>query len=169
LGVFGGWAVQRLILPAAGAVHIDTAAVLTAGSALELRPAGTGPFWGLWEPTTATVLIGVGVAVGLLFYLASRGMKIRVVPNFIAGEDASSDVSWHVSGTHFYETIRRLPGLRGLFGDASVGAFDVYRLSGRYGDTLVERLRGLHTGVLAVYVSWVVVGLMILVLVLTLG
>jgi hypothetical protein len=58
--------------------------------------------------------------------------------------------------------------LRGLFGDASAGAFDLYRLTGRYGGTAVKGLRAWHTGVLAVYASWVVVGLMVLVLVLVL-
>jgi len=168
LGVFGGWAVERLILPAAESVGIGTSAVGMAESALELRLDPARPFLGLWDPTLATGLILLGVAVGLVFYVLSRGMKVRVVSTFVGGEDASSDGQWHVSGTHFYETIRLLPGLRGLFGDASAGVFDVYRLSGRYGGTLVERLRSWHTGILAVYASWALVGLMILVLVLAL-
>ncbi|MGB2753724.1 MAG: proton-conducting transporter membrane subunit [Phycisphaerae bacterium] len=168
LGVFGGWAVERLILPAAASVGIGTSAVGMAGSAIELRLDPARPFLGLWDPTVATGLILIGVAVGLVFYVLSRGMKVRVVSTFVGGEDATSDAQWHVSGTHFYETIRRLPVLRGVFGDASAGVFDVYRLSGRYGRTVVERLRAWHTGVLAAYASWVLVGLMILVLVLAL-
>jgi NADH:ubiquinone oxidoreductase subunit 5 (subunit L)/multisubunit Na+/H+ antiporter MnhA subunit len=168
LGVFGGWAVERLILPAAASVGIGTSAVGMAESAIELRLDPARPFLGLWDPTVATGLILVGVAVGLGFYVLSRGMKVRVVSTFVGGEDATSDAQWHVSGTHFYETIRRLPALRGIFGDASAGVFDVYRLSGRYGHTLVERLRAWHTGVLAAYASWVLVGLMVLVLVLAL-
>jgi len=168
LGVFGGWAVERLILPAAASVGIGTSAVGVTESAIELRLDPARPFLGLWDPTLATGLILIGVAVGLVFYVLSRGMKIRVVSTFVGGEDASSDAQWHVSGTHCYETIRRLPVLRGIFGDASAGVFDVYRLSGHYGHTLVERLRAWHTGVLAVYASWVLVGLMILVLVLAL-
>jgi len=169
LGVFGGWAVERLILPAAASVGIGTSAVGVAGSAIELRLDPARPFLGLWDPTVATGLILIGVAVGLVFYVLSRGMKVRVVSTFVGGEDASSDAQWHVSGTHFYETIRRLPGLRGIFSDASAGVFDVYRLSGRYGRTVVERLRAWHTGVLAAYASWVLVGLMVLVLVLALN
>ncbi|MGB2937738.1 MAG: proton-conducting transporter membrane subunit [Phycisphaerae bacterium] len=163
LGVFGPQAVETLIVPAAQTVGIDTAALGTAGGGLAL-----GPGMGLWAPGLATGLILIGVALGLLFYFVSRGMKVRVVANFAGGEDTSSDAQWHVSGTHFYETIRQLPILRGVFGDASAGAFDVYRLSGRYGSTLVEQLRNWHTGVLAVYASWVVVGLMVLVVVLAL-
>jgi hypothetical protein len=171
LGIGGGWAVQHLIMPAEGALGVDTAALAvseTGAMTLEAAPGGVFPL-GLWDPTSATWLVLIGVLVGLLLYLGSRAMKIRVVPTFAGGEDSASDAQWHVSGTHFYETIRRLPVLRGLFADASAGAFDAYRLTGTFGHTLVERLRSWHTGVLAVYASWILVGLAVLVMVLTLG
>jgi formate hydrogenlyase subunit 3/multisubunit Na+/H+ antiporter MnhD subunit len=163
LGVGAGWAVHELILPAAGAVGLSMAGIEAPGGALELAGGR-----GFWAPTAATTLLIVGVVLGLLVYLATRAMRVRVVPNFIAGEDDSSDEQWHVSGTHFYETIRRLPGFGGAFRDAAAGAFDLYRVVGRYGDTLVERLRGWHTGMLAAYASWAVVGLVVLVIVLAL-
>ncbi len=167
LGLFGGPAVAGLILPAAEAVGLPVAGLDTVGWAnlgLEVRGGA-----GLWAPSTATVLILVGVVVGILVYVYSRALRVRVVENFVAGEDSTSDELWHVSGTHFYETIQRLPLLDVLFGDASAGAFDVYRLAGQYGHTLVERLRAWHTGLLAAYASWIIVGLVVLVAVLALG
>ncbi len=166
LGIWGGLAVDRLILPAANAVGLKTAGISATPWALEL---GGAKATGLWAPSTASVLLVIGVIIGLLIYLYGRAMRVRVVGNFVAGEDASSDELWHVSGTHFYETIRRLPALEWAFGDASAGAFDVYRLVGRYGDTLVQRLRGWHTGLVAVYASWVIIGLVVLVAVLALA
>ncbi len=165
LGAWGGLAVTGLILPAAEAVGIRVAGVAPAGwGGLEVRGGA-----GLWAPSTATVLIVLGVLVGGLVYLYSRALRVRVVENFVAGEDSTSDELWHVSGTHFYETIRRMPGLRVVFGDASVGAFDLYRLLGQYGSGLVERLRAWHTGLLAVQASWIIIGLVVLVAVLALG
>jgi len=166
LGIWGGLAVERLILPAAGAVGFKSVGITATPWALEL---GGAKATGLWAPSTASVLIVIGILVGFLLYLYARAMRVRVVGNFVAGEDASSDAIWHVSGTGFYETIRRLPALTWAFGDASAGAFDVYRLVGRYGDTVVQRLRGWHTGLVAVYASWVLVGLVVLVAVLALG
>jgi len=166
VGIWGGLVVDRLILPAANAVKIQSIGIDTTNWALRL---GGAKATGLWAPSTASVLIVVGVLLGLLLYLYARAMRVRVVPNFVGGEDTSSDAIWHVSGTHFYETIRRLPALKWAFGDASAGAFDVYRLVGRYGDTLVQRLRGWHTGLVAVYASWVMIGLVVLVVVLALG
>ncbi|MEA3366785.1 MAG: proton-conducting transporter membrane subunit [Planctomycetota bacterium] len=164
LGVWGGPAVGGLILPAAEAVGLPATGIDTAGWALSVRGGA-----GLWEPSVVTGLILIGVLVGVLVYLYRRALRVRVVGNFVAGEDSSSDELWHVSGTHFYETIRRLPVLRVIFGDASVGAFDLYRLVGQYGYTLVERLRAWHTGLLAAYASWIIIGLVVLVTVLALG
>jgi len=165
LGVRAGPAVAGLILPAAKAVGLPVSGIAPAGwNGIMVRDGA-----GLWEPSTATVLILIGVLVGGLVYLYSRALRVRVVDNFVAGEDSTSDELWHVSGTHFYETIRRMPGLRVIFGDASVGAFDLYRLVGQYGNGLVERLRAWHTGLLAVYASWVIIGLVVLVAVLALG
>jgi formate hydrogenlyase subunit 3/multisubunit Na+/H+ antiporter MnhD subunit len=164
LGVVGGPAVGGLILPAAESVGLPVAGLETPGWSIAVRGGA-----GLWAPSTATVLILVGVAVGIVVYVYSRALRVRVVDNFVAGEDSTSDELWHVSGTHFYETIQRLPLLGALFGDASAGAFDVYRLAGQYGHTLVERLRAWHTGLLAAYASWIIVGLVVLVAVLALG
>ncbi|KPK59574.1 MAG: hypothetical protein AMK73_08545 [Planctomycetes bacterium SM23_32] len=165
LGVWGGLAVDRLILPAAGAVGFQRVGITATPWALEL---GGAKATGLWAPSTASTLIVVGVALGFLLYLYARAMRVRVVPNFVGGEDTSSDAIWHVSGTGFYETIRRLPALSWAFGDASAGAFDVYRLAGLYGNVLVQRLRGWHTGLAGVYASWAIIGLVVLVVVLAL-
>ena len=126
--------------------------------------------WGLFFGVGSLLLVLFnGVVLGLLLYLYGRAMRVRVVPTFVGGEDSSSDALWHVSGPHFYETIRRLPALKWAFGDASAGVFDVYRLVGRYGDTLVQRLRTWHTGLVAAYASWVLIGLVVLVVALALG
>jgi len=167
LGVWGGPAVAGLILPAAESVGLPVAGLETVGwggLGLAVRDGA-----GLWEPSVVTGLILLGILLGVLVYVYSRALRVRVVENFVAGEDATSDALWHVSGTHFYETIRRLPVLRVMFGDASIGAFDLYRLLGQYGHVLVERLRAWHTGLLAVYASWIIVGLVVLVAVLALG
>ena len=65
----------------------------------------------------------------------------------------------NVTGTGFYLTVRNLPFIRGVYGDAERSAFDLYRLSGQMGGHVVSALRGLHTGVVGTYVTWVVVGL----------
>jgi formate hydrogenlyase subunit 3/multisubunit Na+/H+ antiporter MnhD subunit len=112
---------------------------------------------GLWGPAQAVILIVVGLVLGALFYWAGRALKVRRVRPFIAGE-VNVPAPTRVSGTSFYLTVRDLPFIRGLYADAEGEAFDVYRVAGQLGSAVVAVLRKLHTGVLEVYVTWVVVG-----------
>jgi len=67
-------------------------------------------------------------------------------------------------GGGFYKTIRDLPLLRGLFGDAEAGAFDGYHWFGQAGQLVVDMLRSWHAGLLPVYVAWALFGLLAAVL-----
>ena len=116
---------------------------------------------GLWSPATATLLILIGIVLGLIVYWLGKGMQFRTTRNFTAGEILPEAVVRY-SGTSFYETIRELPLLSTLFKDGETGAYEVYYLGGRYGNSLVQMLRRMHTGVLLVYVSWCVIGLVLI-------
>jgi len=118
---------------------------------------------GLWAPSQATVLILIGILLGLgLVMVVSIGRKVRVVRPFLAGEvPVSTDDRFRVPGTHFYETIARLPLIGPLLRQGESGAMDVYHWSGRHGHTFVEMLRAQHTGLLSLYVAWVLIGLIV--------
>lgn len=123
---------------------------------------------GLWSPGAATALLLVGALMGLVVYALGRGLNTRHTGTFTGGEILPGDAVRY-AGTSFYETIRQLPGLRGAFTDGESGAYDGYYVLGRYGLTLVELLRRLHTGVLLVYVAWCVVGMTLILLYLSRG
>ena len=112
---------------------------------------------GLWAPAFAVVLMGIGLAVGLIFYGAGRVRKVRRVRSFIGGETATPAPT-HFTGASFYLTVRNLPVVRGIYGDAEREAFDLYRVVGQYSQGLVKWLRSLHTGVLETYATWVLAG-----------
>jgi len=116
---------------------------------------------GLWNPTQATGLILIGIVLGMvLLWLASMGSKVRVVRPFLAGEvPAPDDDRFRVPGTHFYRTIEQIPGVGPLLGQGEAGAMDPYHWSARYGGTIVEWLRGLHSGLISLYVAWCLAGL----------
>ncbi len=116
---------------------------------------------GLWNPASATVLILIGLGLGaLLRWLATRPAKVRVVRPFLGGEvPAAGDGRFRVPGTHFYQTIARLPGLGPLLAHGQAGAMDLYHWSGKHGRGIVDVLRAQHTGLLSLYVAWVVIGL----------
>ena len=116
---------------------------------------------GMWDPSQAAVLIVVGIVLGLLLVgLASAWRKVRVVRPFLAGEVPSADDDrFRVPGTHFYETIGKLPIIGPWLAQGEAGAMDVYHWSSKYGKTFVEMLRAQHTGLISLYVAWVVLGL----------
>ncbi|MGD2174439.1 MAG: proton-conducting transporter membrane subunit [Candidatus Brocadiaceae bacterium] len=149
LGILGGYMVRSLLSALSAEFGI-------AAPGVQAASAVTSDL-GFWGPPQAVGLIILGLVLGVLFYAFGRTMRVRRVRSFLAGE-VDPPKPTHVSGTSFYLTVRDLPVLRGLYGDAEQGAFDLYRIAGLVGSRIVEGLRKLHTGVLEVYVTWVVVG-----------
>lgn len=117
---------------------------------------------GYWQPLPALGLVALGLLGGVAVYLIGGGFRVRRVPTFTCGESLPSEPI-RVSGTSFYGTVRDLPILKGLYADAERKAWDVYRLGGGLGGSLVRVLRAFHTGVLPLYVSWCLLGLIVLI------
>jgi NADH:ubiquinone oxidoreductase subunit 5 (subunit L)/multisubunit Na+/H+ antiporter MnhA subunit len=116
----------------------------------------------LWNPALATVLLLLAFLLGIVIYMVSSGFKVRQARIYIGGEKLPPQAG-HYSGTTFYNTVRAMPFIRAVFRDAEKESFDVYRFSGRFGGSLVNVLRSCQTGVLPLYISWVVLGLVLIV------
>ncbi len=112
----------------------------------------------LWSPTLATFLIIIALVVGVIIYLWGR-LKLRRTGLMYVGGETMDPEEVRVPGTGFYETISNLKGFKGAYGDAEKGVFDLYYLTGRYGNNIVQVLRKLHDGVLSTYLSWCIIGL----------
>ena len=165
LGLFPGLIIENVLKPSI-AEAITTGQDLTA----PLGDISTGGV-GLWNPTQATGLILIGILIGLGFvWVNTRGAKVRIVRPFLGGEvPAPADDRFRVPGTHFYETISKLPGIGPLLKHGQAGAMDLYHWFARYGGTLVELLRKQHTGLISLYVAWTIIGLIVILVYLILG
>jgi formate hydrogenlyase subunit 3/multisubunit Na+/H+ antiporter MnhD subunit len=127
--------------------------------ALGIEP-GTAIF-GTWESGLATILIVVGVVLGLLILLVGAIRKnVRIVPTWTCGEVQANE-QMTVPGTHFYKTVSSMGGLKQLYGGQEKGYFDLYDQSSRVALALTDFLRWLHCGVLPVYLTWVTLGLLV--------
>jgi formate hydrogenlyase subunit 3/multisubunit Na+/H+ antiporter MnhD subunit len=132
--------------------------------ALGIEP-GTAIF-GTWESGLATLLIVVGVLLGLAVWFFGRLSKnVRVVPTWFCGEIQNSD-DMIIPGTHFYKTVSSMEGLKGLYSGQEKGHFDPYKQSGRLGLTVTDYLKAMHSGILPTYLTWVTVGLLLVLFVL---
>ena len=128
--------------------------------ALNIEP-GTAIF-GTWESGLATILIILGIGIGLLILLVGLlSKKVRTVPTWTCGEVQTNE-AMTIPGTHFYKTVSSMGGLKQLYTSQEKGHFDLYNQSGRLGLALTELLRRLHSGVLPMYLTWVTLGLLVI-------
>lgn len=118
--------------------------------------------WGMWNSILGTGAILLGIAIGMgMLAVGGLAKKIRMVPTWTCGErQPNSQMS--IPGTHFYKTVSSLRGLSQLYRRQEDGHFDPYNHGGRAGLGLTAFLRWLHGGLLPVYLTWVVVGLLII-------
>jgi NADH:ubiquinone oxidoreductase subunit 5 (subunit L)/multisubunit Na+/H+ antiporter MnhA subunit len=131
--------------------------------ALGIEP-GTAIF-GTWMSGIATILLIIGIGLGVLIWLVARlSRNIRIVPTWTCGEVQSNE-DMRIPGTHFYKTVSRMGGLKQLYTGQEKGYFDLYNQSGKIGLGLTGFLRRLHSGLLPMYLTWVVVGLLIIIFV----
>ncbi|HDZ20449.1 hypothetical protein LCGC14_0162100 [marine sediment metagenome] len=162
LGLWPGLMIDNVLAPVVGAGADD---VTTANLAVQTDGLG------YWSATQTTGLILIGLLLGLIFvFLFTWKKRIRVVRPFLAGEVAGeADDRWRVPGTHFYETIGKLPIIGALLKHGEAGAMDPYHWSQRHGNTFVQLLRRLHTGLISLYVAWALGGLVIILIYLLLA
>jgi formate hydrogenlyase subunit 3/multisubunit Na+/H+ antiporter MnhD subunit len=128
--------------------------------ALSIDP-GTAIF-GTWESVLATALILIGITLGLIVLLIGLlAKKVRIVPTWTCGEVQPNE-QMIVPGTHFYKTVSSMGGLKQLYAGQEKGYFDLYDQSGKVGLALTNFLRWLHSGILPMYLTWVTLGLLII-------
>ncbi|MEW5816579.1 MAG: proton-conducting transporter membrane subunit [Spirochaetota bacterium] len=140
-GVFYRFTLDTFILP---------------GTGQKVAPAG------IWNSTLATLLILIGVVLGLLFYLLGNVRKTgRTARTFIGGESVDPEII-RVPGTTFYDTIKSLPVLEKLFDAQEKGWFDPYVLFGKFGLGISGVLKKLHNGLLPWYLTWSLLGIIVL-------
>jgi formate hydrogenlyase subunit 3/multisubunit Na+/H+ antiporter MnhD subunit len=148
---------------------------------------------GFWTPTLATILIIVGIIVGLVVFLFGTAMKPRRSRIFVGGEILDEEEA-RITGQHFYSSVRTLGLLEKTWTFSEGGAFDFYNyLTGaaagfavifknvinqiivgmyEYFGKLIKALGRLtsvlHTGELYNYVGWIFLGGIIILLLLVL-
>jgi hypothetical protein len=121
---------------------------------------------GTWQSGLASILIIAGIVVGLLILAVAKIVsKARIVPTWTCGEIIPNE-QMIIPGTHFYKTVSSMSGLRQLYASQQKGFFDVYDLAGRAGLTLTNALKSMHCGLLPVYLTWVTMGLLLLLFIL---
>jgi len=125
---------------------------------------GTFEFVGVWQSTTVSILVLVYIVLGILIYLAGNIKNMRTADSFIGGETFREETGYRI--TEFYNTIRELRPLKGLYGAASKNWFDLYELLKKFFYGLHFVFSRVHTGVMTAYAIWIFAGFVIIMLLL---
>ncbi len=133
---------------------------------------------GFWNPTLATILIILGIIMGLIIYLFTRTRKVRTSEVFIGGEVISAESQVMVSlpdggetitgvvdideakipGTHFYDSIKKIQILNDTYKAADNKIFDLYEQLRKFVGIFVNAGTKLHNGLLHTYLGWLFLG-----------
>jgi len=128
--------------------------------ALNIEPGAA--IFGTWDSMLATALLILGIGLGLALLLVGLlSRKVREVPTWTCGEVQTNE-SMRIPGTHFYKTVSSMGGLKQLYAAQKLGHFDLYNQSGKLGLALTNLLRWLHSGLLPMYLTWVTLGLLVI-------
>jgi len=123
---------------------------------------GKVEFFGIWNASLATILIIVGIIVGVIIYLLGTITKARETEAFIGGEILEKQPNMRVSGTEFYNTIKEITPLDAIYRLAERKVFDIYHLGSIITFGFNKILSYLHNGILLTYLSWCLLGMIIL-------
>ncbi len=124
-------------------------------------------YTGTWGATLATLLILVGIVIGVVIYLLAKVKTTqREVDAFIGGEVLEQHPDMRTSGVDFYDTIRDLPVLHGIYELAHRRVFDIYEWAKGLCAFFTKILRLVHTGVLTTYLLWMLLATVVLLFVL---
>jgi len=128
-----------------------------------LRPIFSGSIFsgiGIWDPSLATLLIIVGLLIGGIIYALTKANKFRRGTSYVGGEELAPQM--RVSGVSFYDTIKDIPIFTNIYQKAQEKLFDIYDQGRKLCLFFSQKLQDLHTGWLPTYLSWCLLGLLIL-------
>ena len=130
---------------------------------LILPALGSGvDYMGEWRSVVATVLILIGLGVGVVIYFLGTARNLRTTEPFVGGENLSEHADMRLSGVDFYGTVQEIGVLSRIYELAEQKAFDIYEVGAKLTFGISHLLGGLHNGALPRYLAWCLLGMMVL-------
>ncbi|MCM8780733.1 MAG: hypothetical protein NC908_02265 [Candidatus Omnitrophica bacterium] len=123
-------------------------------------------FIGIWYPGLSTLLIIVGLLVGIIIFKFKDIKPIWRQDKSFTGAETQDYKLQRISGTDFYNTIKELGVLKTIYKKAEAGTFDIYEQGKTLIFTIGRIFQYLHNGVLPTYLVWGLLGMLGLFLVL---
>ncbi len=120
-------------------------------------------FIGTWNAGLATILILTGIILGIIIYwIRIKPLSIREDGYYIGSEKLDEQPEVRFSGTGFYNTILEFGFLRRFYSLAQAKVFDLYEVLSKLVLGIGAMLRYIHNGVLSTYLTWCLLGMIVL-------
>jgi len=123
-------------------------------------------FIGTWYAGLSTLLVIIGLVLGLLIFKLKKLRPTMRQDTAFTGAGAFDLKQDRVTGTEFYNTVKELGILRGIYKKAEAGLFDIYEQAKIIVFGIGKPLQHLHNGILPTYLVWMLLGMIVLFLVL---
>ena len=127
--------------------------------ALQASQMAIPQFVGFYNPLFIVILMAIVFLIGIMVYLGTR--KVRYDENYLGGMPALE--KFRVTGTQFYNEIRNMKPLKGIYDAAERKVFDVYEVGGKASVGLGKLLQQAHTGQLQLYLLYLIIGVLLLI------
>lgn len=119
--------------------------------------------FGMWSPSLATILILIGILIGLFIYIIGNIKKaVRRDTSYVGAEPTAIPVENRPTGVEFYNTVKEIGLLGFIYRKAEKKFFDIYNQGKHLVFLVTGFLRYLHNGVLPTYMAWCLLGMIIL-------
>lgn len=118
---------------------------------------------GSWQSGLVAAMVLVSVVVGILVYLAASMKKFRTDDSFIGGEPGFKAEGINV--LDFYKTVTGSAFFAPIYRAAEKKWFDIYDVGKGFVMYFNRVFRTAHTGILPFYISWLISGLVLLLII----
>lgn len=118
---------------------------------------------GSWQSGLVALMVLVSIVMGILVYMFSRIKKFRAGDSFIGGEPEFKTSG--IGVLDFYKTVTGASFFSAIYRAAERKWFDVYDLGRGIVLYFNRILSTAHTGILPFYVSWLISGLILLLII----
>jgi len=117
-------------------------------------------FLGDYNPQLLFLLFALAFIVGFIIYLLTK--NVRYDQNYLGGMPALE--KYRVTGAEFYNEIRNMKPLKGIFNAAEKKYFDIYDLGTRFTFSLSRLFQRGHPGQLQLYLLYIMLGVLVFIL-----
>ena len=114
-------------------------------------------FTGLYQPVVLLLLFAAIFLLGMIVFFIIKNIRIDNI--YLGG--MSPLEKFRITGTAFYNEIRAMWPLNHFYNAAEKHVFDVYTISSKSTTALAKVLQAVHTGLLPLYVLFIVIGVLL--------